>query len=341
MSNNEQRWSPTILPRFDVQLLGRSLVEVSSAGIEVVSKRVMAPDTATIHVPWGIELSTHQVKRGVPLTVALGNDELGQAVVFDGQVSEIKQRNGIAIITAEDLMTCAYETSWTQTWAKGTTVDVVVNDILAGIGLEGSVFNPEGYELAVDFVLNQQLVSEALASLAGRFGLECWMIPGTRTVYFGPSWPYALGLLEQDDLWEINLNSQLVKAHSLIWRDAEEFGSVKIICVDAGFTGEDPVIGRAGEGQPEKVIRLAAKLDIDKANTRAVAELSKLRVQGYEGSLTCQLNPHIRHSQMIRLVGHDAVPESDYPVNEVVYRFNHSVGNEQVLSLAMLVEEGA
>jgi hypothetical protein len=342
-------WFPTITPQYDIQLLNRPLGVIYS--VEVTSSRRGEPDKAEIVLPWGTELERGQVSQGTPVSVALGNTELGCEVVFVGAVETIERTSKGGKIVALDRSTRLDDTGWTQEWPEGTYIADIINDLIVATGLSAFVSEPIGRQLQAPFYFEEQTVADALTHLCGMAGLDRWIIPATEIVYVGPRWPYLHEFMIQDTTFAFDLRSNEVISHKLQYKEKSEFQAVKLVFVDAKFSGEAPVVGRAAfdngklvtgvaaEGiKPCKVLRQTGSSDIDKANAEAKKHLLRLSTAGYEGSIVTHLNPKILHSHLIRLEGGDSIPESDYPLEEVIYRLDES-GSEMELKLAPLADE--
>jgi hypothetical protein len=342
-------WLPTINPQYDIRLLDRPLAGIHS--VTVTSSRRPEPDKAEIVLPWGTELERGEVVQGTPVTIALGNTELGCGLVFVGAVETVERTATGGRIIALDRSTRLDDAGWTQEWLEGTQVADIIADLLAAAGLEAAVTEPTGRELPAAVYMEEQTAADTLAHLCGLVGLDYWIIPGSETMYVGPRWPYLHQHLTQEARYAFDLRTNEIISHRLSYKEQSEYQAVKLIFVDAKFTGEEPTIGRAaiingelviGEAAagitPCKVIRQSGSADIDKANAEAQKQLLRMSTAGYEGTIVTHLNPYIRHSHLIRLEGGDSIPESNYPLEEVVYRFDDT-GSEMELKLAPLADE--
>jgi len=297
--------------------------------VQVTSSRRFEPDRCEIRVPWTPELEL--IEEGSLVTCSLGNAEIGLGIVFYGQFRMIEREGSVAKLVSLDALEKLKGASFTGGWKEGSSLASACDEVLSVAGLLGMPYDPDGATLPGDFTASEADAWDTLQKLLEIRGWDCWVVPGGEGVYFGPRWPYLIGGLVQERVFAFDLKSNEVYDARIERKSEPIYQSCVVYQYDGAFSGAETIVGTAGEGEPQLVIRRAGTAKQAEVIALAEDELASANSGRVKGTIVAPLNPFILHSHIIR-VEEEGVSEP-IPVSSIKYRLSASSGSEMEVEI--------
>lgn len=315
--------------------------------IEVESSWEMFTDTATLTLPRKIKMEGKPIIESSaslfspedPVAIQLGYDGRLETV-FRGVLVRIENQNPIKL-KCEDHMWLLKRSSLKFTKTKPKLSDVVAT-ITTGVAMISPPFaaaNPLLSGLQLPATIPQQVIDaqlgtfrvskvngvQVLKKIKEKYRFHSWFRDGV--LYVGPP---AIMSAEYRKVHELHFQKNIV-ADDLTYRRADEIKlKVKAISIMPDNKKFEIEIGDADGAE-----RTLHFYNVEKQNlkTSAEAELARMKVDGYSGTLTTLGEPFIRHGDAVTLTD-DEYPErgGTYLVKKVVYTFGTN-GYRQKLTL--------
>jgi len=257
-------------------------------------------------------------KRNDDVTVNCGyGDQIG--VRFVGYVSNIVPRKPL-MFSCQDL---AYK-------LKQTTVNYSAKDVSLNTVLENIIPSDIKFRTNVDFTIGKitiekSPVSQALEFLRETFGI----ISFVRDNVLVCGVAYELTNINDVTIHDIDLEQRGIDVSSLEYiREDDRQIKVTAVSIYPDNTKKEVTVGNENGGARTQYFYNVSESDL---KTYAEQQLEKFQYDGFSGSFTTFLNPHIKHGDAVRLSSEE-IPDANgvYLVKRVVTTCGVSGGRQEV-----------
>lgn len=360
---------PVVRPRFELTLGACQVNAVSS--IKVTLSRKLPSDTCEIQLPLLATEDLSKLKKGGAavggdVELKLGYDEPKPTTVFAGVITEVSPNQPL-VIKCEDHAWALKQKRYTKTYVKRNPgprspneswISEIGYDAISQAGLTPQTPIPgtaPGDQVKTQFQVNQHTCAQVLDALSDT-GWDYFCVPGTKTVWFGPPWPWGQGLMLQERKFQYSsgkglktlglmTHGPIINPESLKFTPADKIGKVVVYFVDSehkklAVKGEWPASGK----DPIKEFSFAESLDDnakEEAKKRARLLYNQLNSVSLEGDVQVFGNPYLKHSEEVIIKDPNHAerggqgPGLSMWLDQVVHEYGPGVGFKTTLTLAL------
>jgi len=352
---------PVITPLFDIRIKSSDAEYriPTIKRIKITSSRDIAPDKALVSLPMMKGLDLNTFKKGDEVTIQLGHKEnSSMKTVFLGYITKVGANLPVKI-ECEDVWSQVRERKKSQYYNFSSVLYSEIAKNLIGDITEITDINtiaPDtDRELTENFHVDKQSYQQVFDWLVKHSGWDFYVIPGTRTFYFGPGlYKYNHQVQTETPVFRRGLN---IIRSNLKWREGGDVEKVRIFTSDPDFKkrSKDPVgeYSKPGVSDPTVVKDIfIAGIQTDKkkknkksarqkGDERAKEEFDKLNASGFEGSLMTFGQSRLMHSMKCRIdeVDHRHASEHCF-IEKIVYEFGPDIGFKMSVSVDPVLSVG-
>jgi len=331
---------PVITPLFDIRIKGSDATYRIPAvkRIKIYSSRDITPDRALVSLPMMSGLDLNTFKKDDEVTIQLGHKEDSSLkTMFLGYITKISPNLPVEIECKDVWSRVMLRKRSSEKNYKSQKFTAIAEDLISdisdidGIGiLTKNKDNSESLVMDDNFHVDKQSYQRVFEYLTQSSGWDFYVIPGTKTFYFGPGL-YRYEHKEQTETPILRRGLNIIRSH-FKWIEGGDYDKVIVFTADKEFkTRKKDLTGeytRSGVTNPQKVKeRFIPGVNKEKLNIRAREEFEKLNNFGFEGRFTTFGQSRVMHSvkSVIEGVDHRHPEEIVYP-EKVVYDFAPYVG---------------
>ena len=290
--------------------------------VEIHRSVELLADTAVIALP-GSEYNRaldveSKLKRGDRVTIRLGYVETGLEEEFSGWVQRIGTDNGSISIECEDDL-FKFRVPLQDRQYGSVTLEQLLKDVVSGIG--GGYGIDCSYAWTYDkFVISTATGYDVLKKVQEECGADIYIEAGVLHVH-------APGeKVGKDIIYDFSMN---VQECDLQYRNASD-RPVRVI-VKALMPDGSVVEREYGTTGGDRVEVKAASADEESMRLRGESEHRRLSFDGYDGSITTWLVPHVQPGDSAELYDRDyEYKNGKYYVQAVTTGFNSSGGTRKI-----------
>lgn len=349
---------PVITPQFEITIKGASAtyrIPVVQR-VKIVSSRKEAADKATIELPMmsGLDLNTFKPHdseySGDEVTIKLGHKETGSIqTVFLGYVASVGPNLPVTI-ECEDIWSLIRDRKRSEAYNFSSVLfSAIGQDLIDDVSeVDDLRINaPDtSREMLDNFHVDRQSYEQIFSWLTQHSGWDFFVIPGTKTFYFGPGL-YSYEHKEQLETPILRYGLNLLRT-DLKWKDQSSVDEVIVHTSDADFKTRGKNLAgsytKPGISDPKNVVELFFVGIKDKAtgDARAQEEFSKLDASGFQGRFSTFGQSGLTHSMKCRIDGVDPRhPDSPEFIERIVYNYGPSNGFKMQVHLDPAMSVGA
>lgn len=305
---------------YDIQVGGYTLGMLEQ--VEITRSVELLADTAVITLPaaeYNAALDVeNKIKRGDKVVIRLGYEETGLIEEFSGWVQRIGTDNGAITIECEDDL-YLFRKSIKDEQLTDVSLDALLKKVVSGVG--GGFKIDSSYSWKYDkFVINAATGYDVLKKVQEESGADIY-IQGKTLHLHAPGEKVG-----KEVIYDFSRN---VQECNLTYRRADE-RKVQIV-VKAVMPDGKVVERKYGTTGGDKVEVKCATSDEGSMKLRGEAEHKRLTFDGYDGSITTWLIPHIQPGDSAELYDRDYdYKNGKYYVRAVKTGFSSSGGTREI-----------
>ena len=305
---------------YDIQVGGYTLGMLEQ--VEITRSVELLADTAVITLPaaeYNAALDVeNKIKRGDKVVIRLGYEETGLIEEFSGWVQRIGTDNGAITIECEDDL-YLFRKSIKDEQLTDVSLDALLKKVVSGVG--GGFKIDSSYSWKYDkFVINAATGYDVLKKVQEESGADIY-IQGKTLHLHAPGEKVG-----KEVIYDFSRN---VQECNLTYRRADE-RKVQIV-VKAVMPDGKVVERKYGTTGGDKVEVKCATSDEGSMKLRGESEHKRLTFDGYDGSITTWLIPHIQPGDSAELYDRDYdYKNGKYYVRAVKTGFSSSGGTREI-----------
>lgn len=296
--------------------------------VEITKSVDQISDTATVKMPNRFRVKDNgqwkdtetAIKVGDPVVIKLGYLSVYFDVEFTGFVRKIKPTTPLEI-ECEDAIWALRRRNINKAWNTGTTLKEVLQEIVSGSDI---VLSPHLPEMKIDkYILKDTNGAQALQAIKQNFAMSVF-IDSNGLLYCGLQ---QADNIDKQVVYDLNYN---IVGNELEYTEATD----RRIKVRYTYLGKDNKRVEVEVGDDDGELRsfnTSVVSDPDKLREMAQAEISKLKYDGYDGSITSFLVPVATRGMSAKLIDQEHPQrEGVYFIRKVTTSFNTSGARRKV-----------
>lgn len=274
----------TFIPIYDVKAGEISLNDYIHE-FKVTSTHAQLGDFAKISIPKNVTYKGQKwenvLKKGMKVTIMAGYQGYPMHKEFEGQISKINPEIPITI-EAEDISNLK-QTPLSKSWANANLKEVIAF-------IAGDIPTQARDITLGKFLIKNATAAKVLQALREQYGLPSYMRDGK--LYVGAKY-YQKGNMITTEAWlrDSQLDYRLKEDVKILVKAVSILPNNTKIEAEAGETGGDtrtyPFVGITSKEELKKLAEL---------------QLSKIKLDGFTGSITMLGLPYTRHGDIIKII---------------------------------------
>jgi len=280
----------------------RQRLTVASRSVRVRSSRQKPIDQATVTLPLHPKLGLDTFRAGDPITIRMRGVNDDESDTFVGFITTVGPNLPVTLTCADAawLLSRKYFDS-PKVWAEPMFDDVVrelcdaadLPGLITDNSVQGGLGN--GGQLKADA---ESYLDRIVQIASYDFRTDFFVVPGTKTPYYGLSYQPELLYLQQEV--PVLRFDRCVTGSKLEYQAGDRVGKVVVHSHDESWSEDTDIAAEYGDGEP--VEHVNERVDnAAEAATRAEEIFHQRNQAGYTGSLTVLGMPSLRHGMVVKL----------------------------------------